>query len=70
MMAPHFEDASEEFDDLNFGKVDMEEHQNLGTEMSVRALPTLVIMKDGEEVARKSGAMNKADLMDWIESNL
>ena len=70
MLAPHFEEASEELDEVNFGKVDMEKHQDIGTELGVRALPTLVIMKDGEEVARKSGAMNKADLMDWINSNL
>ncbi|MFB6193257.1 MAG: thioredoxin [Candidatus Nanohaloarchaea archaeon] len=70
VLAPHFEEASEEFEDVNFGKVDMEEHQSLGTKLGVRALPTMVILSGGDEVARKSGAMNKSDLVDWIKSNL
>ena len=70
MLAPHFEELSEEMSDVKFGKVDMEAHQQVGTSMGVRALPTLIIMQNGEEVARKAGAMNKADLKNWIESNL
>lgn len=66
-MAPHFEEASEEMD-VNFGKVDMEEHQQLGGKMGVRALPTVLIFQDGEEIARKSGFMNKDKLKKWIES--
>ncbi|EHK02578.1 thioredoxin [Candidatus Haloredivivus sp. G17] len=66
-MAPHFEEAGEEMD-VNFGKVDMEEHQQLGGQMGVRALPTVLIFQDGEEIARKSGLMNKDQLKTWIES--
>lgn len=66
-MAPHFEEASKEVENVNFGKVDMEEHQQLGGKMGVRALPTLLILKDGEEVARKSGLMNKDQLKSWIK---
>lgn len=66
-MAPHFEEASEEVENVNFGKVDMEEHQQLGGKMGVRALPTVLILKDGEEIARKSGLMNKDQLKSWIQ---
>ncbi len=68
-LAPRFEEVSEELDDVNFGKVDMEENQQLGTQNSVRALPTLLILKDGEEVARKSGLMKKDELKGWIQEN-
>ncbi len=66
-MAPHFEEASKEVENVKFGKVDMQEHQQLGGEMGVRALPTLLILKDGEEVGRKSGMMNKDQLKSWIQ---
>ena len=69
-MAPHFKAASEEMEEVNFGKVDMEEHQELGGKMGVRALPTLLIIKDGEEIARKSGLMNKDQLKSWIQENI
>lgn len=68
-LAPVFEEVSEEVD-ANFGKVDMEAHQQIGTSMGVRALPTLIIMKNGEEVDRRAGALPKNELKSWIESNL
>ena len=68
-LAPRFEEVSEEIEDVKFGKVDMEENQQIGTSNGVRALPTLLIMQNGEEVARKSGAMSKKDLKDWIQEN-
>ncbi len=68
-LKPRFEEASEEIEDVNFGKVDMEENQDLGTENGVRALPTLVIFKGGEEVARHSGLMSKDELKEWIKDN-
>lgn len=68
-LAPRFEEVSEELDDINFGKVDMEENQQIGTSHSVRALPTLLIVKNGEEVSRTAGAMSKKELKDWVQEN-
>ncbi len=68
-LAPRYEEVSEEVDDVQFGKVDMEEHNDLGGQLGVRALPTLLILKDGEEVARTSGAMPKQKLKSWVEEN-
>jgi len=68
-LAPIYKDVSEEIDDVNFGKVDMEEHQELGTSMGVRALPTIIIMKGDEEAARTSGVKKKEELKGWIQEN-
>jgi thioredoxin 1 len=68
-LAPVFEEVSEEIEEVKFGKVDMEEHQELGTKLGVRALPTMLILKDGEEIARTSGAMPKQKLKNWVEEN-
>lgn len=65
-LSPRFEEVSEEIENVNFGKVDMQENQAAGTKLGVRSLPTLVIMKNGEEVSRKSGLMSKEDLKTWI----
>jgi len=69
-LAPIYEEVSEEIEEANFGKVDMEEHQQLGGKMGVRALPTLLIMKGGDEVARRSGATSKSELKNWIKDNI
>lgn len=69
--SPIFEEVSEEYDNgVNFGKVDMEEHQEVGTSMGVRALPTCMILQGGEEVARKSGAMSKQEFKNFLEENV
>ncbi len=67
--SPIFEEVSGEVEDVNFGKVDMEEHQQLGQQMGVRALPTTLIVRGGDEVARNAGVMKKEELKDWIEEN-
>jgi thioredoxin-like negative regulator of GroEL len=38
--------------------------------MGVRALPTILIMKGDEEVARVSGVKNKEELKSWIQENV
>ncbi len=68
-LAPVFKEVSEKVENVNFGKVDMEKNQQLGTKAGVRALPTLVIFRNGEEVARKSGAMKEEELTAWIKEN-
>lgn len=67
--SPIFEDVSEEVEDVNFGKVNMEDHQDIGQNMGVRALPTTLIVKEGEEVARNAGVLKERELKDWIEEN-
>lgn len=69
-LAPIYEKVSEKVEGAEFGKVDMTEHQQLGSEMGVRALPTLLILKDGEEVARTSGAMSEQELEAWVNENV
>lgn len=69
VLAPVFEEVSEEFDDINFGKVDMEANQEAGGKHGVRALPTLLMVRNGNEIARASGAMKKDKLTSWIQNN-
>ncbi|MFB6213586.1 MAG: thioredoxin [Candidatus Nanohaloarchaea archaeon] len=67
---PIFEEVSEKVDGVNFGKVDMEEHSQLGQNLGVRALPTTLILKGGEEVDRNAGVMQADELEDWIEDKV
>lgn len=66
-MAPHYEEASEEMNDINFGKVNMEEHSDLATKYNVKALPTLLMMRNGEVIGKNEGFMDKEDLKSWIQ---
>jgi thioredoxin 2 len=68
-MAPAFEQAS-----LMLGsrahlvKVNTEEQQALGSQYSIRSIPTVAIFKGGRELARRSGAVSATDLLSWAHS--
>jgi thioredoxin 2 len=66
-MAPVFEAAAAEFEPaLRFAKVDTEAEQNLAGLHRIQAIPTLVLIKGGKEVARHSGAISAGQLRQWI----
>ncbi|MFB6190319.1 MAG: thioredoxin family protein [Candidatus Nanohaloarchaea archaeon] len=67
--APIFEEVAGEMDEVNFGKVDMEEHSSIGQQLGVRALPTTVIVKGGEEVSRNAGIIQADELESWVQEN-
>jgi len=65
-MAPHFERAAQELKDrVRLVKVNTEEAQGLAARYAIRAIPTLVLFKDGAEVKRASGAMDAGALARW-----
>lgn len=65
-MAPHFERAAKELKDrVRLVKVNTEEAQGLAARYNIRAIPTLVLFKDGVEVKRASGAMDAGALARW-----
>lgn len=68
-MKPIFEEVSEAVDGVNFGKVDIEEHQSLATQNGVRSIPTFMVFKDGDVVDQKMGAMPKDAFQEWVESH-
>lgn len=46
-------------------KVNTEETPALAARMGIRAIPTLVLFRDGAEVKRVSGALDAASLVQW-----
>lgn len=70
MLKPVFAELSSEYDDVMFVKVNTEHEPGLAQEFEVRSIPTMVIMKDGQEVGRFSGFMPKAMLKQKIDQVL
>jgi thioredoxin 1 len=66
MMAPVLEELSGEVD-AEIASVDTEAQKELTSRFSVRALPTLLIFKDGEEINRLVGLKNKEELKAALE---
>lgn len=51
-------------------KVNIDENPHTPTKYGVRGIPTLMLFKGGNLAATKVGAMPKAQLTQWVESQL
>ncbi len=67
MMAPVFTQAAEQLQpNFRLAKVNTEEQETIAVGERIQSIPTLVIFKQGREVARQAGAMDLASLTQWI----
>lgn len=51
-------------------KVNTEEEQALAAQYNIRSIPTLALFKNGKEVDRVAGALDRARLMAWMGRHL
>jgi len=65
--APVFEAASEQHDDIVFGKVDTEAEQALAAAANITSIPTLMAFRDGILVFAQPGALPAPALQQVIE---
>lgn len=71
MMAPHFKTVTAQMEPrVRFAKVDTEHAQRTAAQFGIRSIPTVVIFRNGREIARQAGAMDAPTLANWIQSNL
>lgn len=65
--APIFEQAARELEPrLRFAKLNTEAEQQLAGLWGIRSIPTLILFRDGREVARSAGAMPLPQLKKWL----
>lgn len=63
MIAPILDELALEYDGkVKFGKVNTDENQELATEHGIRAIPTLLLFKDGQIADQVVGLLSKRDL--------
>lgn len=63
---PIFEAASEQNPDITFAKVDIDANQDLAAAAGIQAVPTLMILKQGQIIFQQAGALNAEALDDLI----
>jgi thioredoxin 2 len=69
MMAPQYVRAASLLEPrVRLAKVDTEAEQGLGQQFHIRSIPTLVLFKQGRELARQSGAMGAEDIVRWVKA--
>lgn len=57
MLGPVIEELAEEYEgkDVVIGKVDVDEHTELARRYGIMQVPTVLLLQDGEELAREIG---------------
>jgi thioredoxin 2 len=70
MMGPQFAAAAAQVSGVRFAKVDTEASPKASVRHRIRSIPTMLLLKQGEEVARVAGAMTAADIERWLQSQI
>ena len=69
-IGPILEDMSTEREDVIIAKMDIDDNPNTPTKYGVRSIPTMLVFKSGEELARTTGAKPKSQLAAWLDQSL
>jgi thioredoxin 1 len=71
MIAPILEEVSRDYDGrLQVAKVNVDENQAVPARFGIRGIPTLILFKNGAQVATKVGALSKSQLTLFLDSHL
>ncbi len=69
-MAPQFEQAAKAWrGKVRFAKLNTEQSPGPAGQFGIRSIPTMILFQNGRELARQSGAMNQAQISQWLQSN-
>lgn len=64
--SPIYEEVSEKYKDIVFGKIDTEAEQELGGHFQIRSIPTLMIFREQVVLFSQPGMMNAEQLEEVI----
>ncbi len=71
VMGPTFKSVASKYPlKTLFGKVNTQDEQQLASRFNIQSIPTLIMFKDGKEVQRVSGALDDANLTNFVNSYL
>jgi thioredoxin 1 len=69
MLAPVLKSLKDDLGErIKIIKIDVDKNQQLAANYNVRGVPTMIIFKNGQQVWRQSGVLQKQELLRVIES--
>jgi len=70
-LSPILDDIANEYDGrITIAKVNVDENVQTAPKYGIRGIPTMLLFKDGVVEATKVGALSKAELSAFIDSNI
>ena len=70
-LAPVLDEIADEYDGkVVIAKVNVDENDQTPPKYGIRGIPTMLLFKDGSVAATKMGALSKAELSAFIDTNI
>ena len=66
-LGPVLEDISEENQDIIVGKINVEDEPDIAEEFGIMSVPTLIVLKYGDEADKAVGFRTKAQILDLLD---
>ena len=63
MVSPLIDEISDEQTQVKVGKVNVDEQPALAEQFGIMSIPTLVVLKNGEVIKKRTGAGSKQDIL-------
>ncbi len=69
MFGPIFEEASKKYEDIKFFKLNVDEDKDdVSKDLGVMSIPTTIIFKNGKEIKRNIGFLDKDSLEEFLSN--
>ncbi len=69
MLSPILEELASDRSEVKVVKINVDENPNLAKTYGIMSIPTIVLFKNGQSVAKKIGYFPKEQLEEWISEN-
>jgi len=69
MLAPILKEVKEALGDaIKIVKIDVDKNQSIASKYQIKGVPTMLLFKNGKQVWRQSGVLQKTDIIKVIQS--
>ncbi len=71
MLGPIIEELNGELDGkVKILKMNIDENPTTPSNLGIRSIPTMILFKDGKQIATKVGVLPKDSIKEWIDNSL
>lgn len=67
MLSPLLEEIDEEGHDIHIVKIDVDRAKEIAIQFGIRVIPTMILLKNGQEIKRTQGYLAKNLILDFIK---
>ena len=67
MLSPVLEEVAAENSDIKLVKIDVDQNEELAYKYGISAMPTIIVMENGEEINRSIGVISKEDILKLLK---